>query len=204
MSFTFNTSIPAAANNPSVDQPDMLTNNQSTDSILAVDHISFNTANGGNHLQVHMPFFRSPSVVNGTATEGSVVWGAAGTANAARAQCFFKNDSNINNQLNAVKAWGYSSGSVASPGNSIINSQQINRVSVVRTSTGNYTVTMTSGTMSTADYAVLVTPYSSGSSSSIVVNVAISSADVFVITFRQPSNGAAINVQFFAFEALQI
>jgi len=106
MSFTFNTAIPAAANNPSVDQPDMLTNNQSTDSILAVDHISFNTANGGNHLQVHMPFFRSPTVVNGTSTQGSVVYPAAGTADTARAQCFFKNDNGIAYQINATKAWG--------------------------------------------------------------------------------------------------
>lgn len=52
MTFSFNTNIPAAPNNPSVDQPDMLTNNQSTNNLLAVDHISFNTAGGGQHKQV--------------------------------------------------------------------------------------------------------------------------------------------------------
>lgn len=52
MTFSFNTNIPAAPNDPSVDQPDMLTNNQSTNLLLAVDHISFNTAGGGQHKQV--------------------------------------------------------------------------------------------------------------------------------------------------------
>lgn len=52
MTFSFNTGIPATNNNPSVDQPDMQINNVSTDAILAVDHISFNTANGGQHKQI--------------------------------------------------------------------------------------------------------------------------------------------------------
>lgn len=52
MTFIFNTNIPAANNNPSVDQPDMLGNNQATNDILAVDHITFNNSDGGRHKQV--------------------------------------------------------------------------------------------------------------------------------------------------------
>lgn len=55
MTFTFNSLIPAANNNPSADQPDMLTNNVSTRGIIAVDHFGFDVANGGRHLQVQLP-----------------------------------------------------------------------------------------------------------------------------------------------------
>lgn len=51
--YPFNSSIPAAANNPSDDQPDMLINNQSTESLLGEDHISFNENNGGYHTAIH-------------------------------------------------------------------------------------------------------------------------------------------------------
>ncbi len=52
-SFTYNLNIPATNNNPSVDQPNMLTNNNSINSILGVDHNSFNIANGGYHTVIH-------------------------------------------------------------------------------------------------------------------------------------------------------
>lgn len=52
MSFTYNNAVPASGDNPSVDQPDMLTNAQAIASIIAVDHVGFNTAGGGKHLQV--------------------------------------------------------------------------------------------------------------------------------------------------------
>lgn len=50
--FTFFTTIPATNNSPSSDQPKMLTNNVSTNSILAVDHFTFNDNLGGIHKQV--------------------------------------------------------------------------------------------------------------------------------------------------------
>jgi Putative tail fiber protein gp53-like, C-terminal len=53
MSFSYNNQIPVAPNNPSADQPGMLTNAQSINSIIAVDHIGFNTNNGGYHTVIH-------------------------------------------------------------------------------------------------------------------------------------------------------
>lgn len=49
MSFTYNNLVPATNNDPSSDQPDMLINTQSINSIIAVDHVGFNAANGGYH-----------------------------------------------------------------------------------------------------------------------------------------------------------
>ncbi len=72
-SFTFNAGIPDAPNNPSVDQPDMKQNNQSTNLILAVDHVSFNStgvggpgSSGGQHLQVT---FNGKNVPGGAPTD---------------------------------------------------------------------------------------------------------------------------------------
>lgn len=55
--FIFNNGVPAANNNPSSDQPDMLINNQSNEAIWAVDHYGFNEAPdfGGLHKQVRLP-----------------------------------------------------------------------------------------------------------------------------------------------------
>lgn len=52
MSFTYNTGVPAAPNNPSNDQPQMLINTQAINAILGVDHVTFNNAAGGEHKQV--------------------------------------------------------------------------------------------------------------------------------------------------------
>ncbi len=49
--FTYITNIPASTHNPSSDQPNMQINTNSTDSIIEVDHYSFNDNNGGLHKQ---------------------------------------------------------------------------------------------------------------------------------------------------------
>ena len=56
---TYNNAIPNAPNNPSVDQPKMQTNTDSIDQIIGVDHVSFNTNDGGWHKQVT---FNSPHI----------------------------------------------------------------------------------------------------------------------------------------------
>lgn len=58
--YTYITNIPASGNNPSADQPNMQTNTNSINSIIATDHVGFNTTGpigppngvGGQHLQV--------------------------------------------------------------------------------------------------------------------------------------------------------
>ncbi len=51
--FTYNLNIPFATNNPSDDQPKMQTNTNSTDSLIGVDHVSFNQNTGGYHTVIH-------------------------------------------------------------------------------------------------------------------------------------------------------
>lgn len=54
MTFTYTRDRPNPPNNPSSDVPDMLQNTNSIDDLLAVDHNSFNVANGGYHKIVHL------------------------------------------------------------------------------------------------------------------------------------------------------
>ncbi len=63
--FTYNRDIPDAPNNPSVDQPPMKVNTNSTDDLINIDHFSFNDNNGGLHKQVTMINQTAPGFPNG-------------------------------------------------------------------------------------------------------------------------------------------
>lgn len=68
--FNYFLNIPAAANNPSVDQPNMETNTNSINSIIGIDHFSFGSPNGsdGTHQQVNL---RVSPGVNGALPAGT-------------------------------------------------------------------------------------------------------------------------------------
>lgn len=63
--FTYNNGVPDGPDNPSDDQPDMKINTQSIESIIAVDHISFNTNGGGIHKQVTLLNQNAPGLGDG-------------------------------------------------------------------------------------------------------------------------------------------
>lgn len=65
--FTFTTTVPAANNAPASDQPLMQVNNASTNSIINVDHYTFNNNSGGLHKQVTMPVESIPASAVGQA-----------------------------------------------------------------------------------------------------------------------------------------
>jgi hypothetical protein len=102
--FTFNDTIPAAANNPSNDQPIMLANNVSNQGIWDVDHIGFNALNGGSHQ--FMTMFADPNYIIPAAStaNGSVIYTNAGTAS-TNAQCFFQN-SIATVPMSSIRAFG--------------------------------------------------------------------------------------------------
>lgn len=60
--FDFFPSIPATNNDPSSDQPNMQTNNQSINDWSAVDHVGYNTVDGGTHKQVTFSSNNTPSL----------------------------------------------------------------------------------------------------------------------------------------------
>jgi hypothetical protein len=99
--FTFNNGIPAAGNNPSNDQPIMLSNNQSNQSIWAVDHVGFNANSGGTHLQ---STYSSKNVPGAQTDPQSVVYTNSGTASSV-AELFYRNQNGIL-LLSSLKAFG--------------------------------------------------------------------------------------------------
>jgi hypothetical protein len=176
MSFSFNDGIPAAPNNPSVDQPIMLQNNVSTQGIMTVDHIGFNAANGGQHQWTQFPIAASfPTPPTPTAMN-SVAFPAAGIANIAVAQ--YKFQTSLSTVfLSAVKAFalGTSGG--------ILASQSFNVASIVRNSVGNYTVTLDANTVTGTDYAVFVSNTGNAGNTAIVNSYTILSATQFTLQF---------------------
>jgi len=63
--FDYFDNIPFRTHNPSVDQPNMQTNTNSIDSIIAVDHYSFETNSDGWHKQSTYPVQTAPTTVAG-------------------------------------------------------------------------------------------------------------------------------------------
>lgn len=118
MPFNYNKSIPAADNNPSVDQPNMQENTDSIDSIINVDHFTFGSGPDGEHKQVTLPLNLGtvPTVIGPL----GLLYTALDAASAA--QLIFKNktttfqmttsvtignDNNGKNVYTIVTPWGF-------------------------------------------------------------------------------------------------
>lgn len=87
--FTYTTPLPVSGNNPSVDQPNMTVNNASVNSIIDVDHYSFNVNSGGLHKQSTYPVQSIPTTTSGQAAQ------YANTAN-SQSQLFATTDAGTN------------------------------------------------------------------------------------------------------------
>lgn len=148
MSFPFNSAIPQANDNPSVSQGQLLTNNGSINSILAVDHVSFNDAAGGKHQQVTLNTKNTPGAQTDPA---STVYSGNGSASTV-AELYFKNQQGAF-LLSCIKAFGVFVGS-NSPVTTLTNSYNVASISG---SAGSYTITMTSGVIVGDNVVVFVT-----------------------------------------------
>lgn len=194
MTFTFSTAVPAPNNDPSVDQPDMLINNQSTDGILAVDHISFNTANGGQHKQVT---FNNKNVPVAQTDPQSVLYTNSGTASPV-SQMFYRNQNGIF-QVSPIKAWAY----VNSAGG-IIGSQSLNIAGIAPAGTGRFNVTLTANAVNSNQFAVLVTAFILNSGSGSQAGYNITGVGTFQLVFLKLDGSNFDTPTSFAFQVLQI
>lgn len=120
-SFTYNTGVPAAPDNPSVDQPQMLTNTQSINTLIAVDHVSFNDVgsgppdgSGGHHLKISFDS-KNPPIANPTDPvsilyTNNVTATATNTASASTvSEIFYRNQNGVL-PVSMFKAFGSFSG----------------------------------------------------------------------------------------------
>lgn len=193
MTFNYNNAVPAANDNPSVDQPDMLVNVQSTESIIAVDHISFNTANGGTHKQVT---FNNVAAPGAQTNPQSILYTVAGVAS-TNSDMRFRNQNRIF-PVNLIRAFGFVDGAAGG----IIASQSINIVSAPRNSAGNYTITMDANTVGSTDYFVIGASTIGLGNLALSFNYSITNATTFNIFIQ--ASGAGIDPTNFGFAVIQI
>lgn len=152
MSFTFSTTIPAAANNPSVDQPDMLQNNVATNGIIAIDHITFNALGGGQHKQVtfngkNIPAAQTDPQSTLYTNNITVATGNNTTSASTVANMFFRNQSAIF-PISMIRAFG----AFDAAGNPL-NSWNM---SCTRTSEGKYDITLATTAVTGVNFLVLL------------------------------------------------
>lgn len=143
--------IPAAGNNPSLDQPDMKDNNDAVNTILAVDHVSFNTAKGGTHKQITYVAKSSPSTPAG---DIAISYTDDGVESSSTSQLYYIN-SQGNFPLSAVRAFGSFTGVAVAGPVTAITSFNVDSITQVNTST--YTVVLKTDAVNSSDVVALVT-----------------------------------------------
>ncbi len=161
--FSYNRDIPDGPNNPSVDQPKMKINTNSTDDLIDVDHFSFDESNGGYHRQVtvatkNTPVAQTdPSSVIFTAQASTLTQTTASATNIA--QEFYRNQNGIF-LTNPIRA--FVKVSVANAGVvTIINAFNISSVSSNGTRTV-ITINLTAGATNGTNYLVIFNQYNGG------------------------------------------
>ena len=145
MSFTFNPNEPARNSNPSVSQPIMQQNNQSTNDIIAIDHITFNAANGGKHKQVSFNDNNIPAA-NPSGTQ-SILYTKPGTLNTTPQAIFVNSAATF--PFSAIRAFG----SFSRIGATILTSYNVVSVS----NANPFVIVLTAGCTTGNNVCVLLT-----------------------------------------------
>lgn len=145
--FSYNTTVPAETNNPSVDQPQMLINTASGSSIWDVDHVGFNATDGGTHKMVSLSSQNTPGT---QAANQAAIYTKTGT-HAAGSQLYLQNELNLV-PLSIIRAYGFLNA------NGSVRQGQILNNTAVRTAAGTYAITLTANavSVSNAGYVVIV------------------------------------------------
>lgn len=198
MTFTFNSGIPAAGNNPSNDQPIMKANNVAEAGIWNVDHVGFNQNNGGKHLQVTFNSKNTPGVQT---DPSSTLYTANGSVSTV-AELFFKNQ-NATLPISAIRAWA-----LCTPGGIVGSSNVVSVVRKIGAPVGVFTVTLTSGAVSSSSMAILVSMQSTSTTvapplRASILQYIITGIGTFDLYF-QTLGGSNIDPTNFSFQVLQI
>jgi len=194
--FPYTEDIPDPPHNPSSDVPNMKTNTNSISGILEVDHVGFNAANGGQHLQVTFEGNNIPA--SQPAALQSVLYTNVGVADASHPQLFWGNFNSWQNpgptlttpfHLSGVRAWAYVPAGSTGPS---APTQSSNISTISRSGAGLYTITLKSGSVSSTNYGVLL---SSGLSGSLQTSINYSVVSQYVINiFIRKSDSTSTNL----------
>ena len=189
MSFTYNNGVPDANNNPSVDQPDMKTNAQSIESLIAIDHISFNTANGGTHKQVSFDDKNVPAAqtdpqsvlfTNNIAAPGTYNTTSANTVSELFYSNQFSDGGDLALPVSMIKAFGCFDNTGASK-----NAWNLVLKSVGgHPSTGTYVFNMPANIITGSEYLIFGSAQLSGSSLALIFSYSIASNVEFTVSWN--------------------
>jgi hypothetical protein len=194
MSFPYNPNIPAANNAPTNDQDPMQKNFNSINDWVAVDHVGF-TTNGGTHNRVTFNGFNVPPT---PASTNSVLYTGAGTAKPASPQAFWQNQDAVF-QAFPIRAWA-----VVTEAGAINTSQSYNILSASRASTGVYSISLNTNSVSSGVFAVVGASSRNSGGFATVWNYLITGATTFSVYIAQPENTANGRNAPFSFIVLQI
>ena len=194
MSLSYSTTIPAANNDPADDQLQMQTNFASINTLIGVDHVQFASGAYGTHDQVTFSSENTPS----TPTDPvSVLYTAAGTASSV-ANLLYVNQ-NATFPVSLIRAFGFGTAS------GITSSQSYNVQTFTRIAAGQYTIALTSGAVSSSNFAVLV---SGTMTNSFIIGVypgyVITGTGTFQLNFHAITGNFGTDPTSFSFMVLQI
>lgn len=138
MSYPIDTTIPAANNNPSADQPKMQTNFNNINGYVSVDHVAPGVSGNGFHKFVTYNAFAAPGAI---VDPVAVTYTAAGQANTAHAQEYFKNSQGVfpTSAIRAVAAFT----TLSAAGNIVPSNYSNINNPIVSTGTNGRTLTIT-------------------------------------------------------------
>jgi len=148
MTISYTTGIPDANHNPSIDQPNMLINNDNIKQIIGIDHCSFDPPVGevsGQHLHVTFPIAQSnPSLTQIQTQLYPKAFGSGTTLLETYTAARMSNSAQINGYLPFVKALFTFTG-VPGPYPAVItqptDTLTVNVANITQTSTTSVTVT---------------------------------------------------------------
>lgn len=185
MSFGYNNGVPNGPNDPSVDQPDMLTNTKSIQNLIKVDHVDFNNTDGGKHKQVTLPNLNVPVAQAGVA---STIFSNSGVALGANGAQLFLANSTGTLPLSLIKCYGVFA--VAAGNGNVTPINQVNIVGDIVQVGRTYTVNMTPNVTNGTTFGVIaMAPGTSdamgwtGSANQVVLRASTSISTGDIITF---------------------
>ena len=182
MSFPINTAVPAAANNPSVDQPEMLLNFQNIDGFLQVDHRDPGAAQAGQHDQVRFASNQAAPALNSAV--GEVYTNSLAGIIGSVTTLLFNTGSDLRltnlalTQNSTVTGGSGTNYGVTTPWGLILNFGTVN-IGGTNTATVTFALPMT-----TARYAIVTGLSFTSAGSSNVVTFGLSSTQVSLNTTR--------------------
>lgn len=151
---TYTLNIPLRTDSPSQDQENMKANTNAVDTLMLVDHYSFNNSDslGGYHKNIHLPANNATGAMSSLA---SSLYTAPGVASSAASSVLFKNSAGLY-LLNCIRCFG-SVVTIGGNGNAT-PSTYYNIVSPIPVTGGGliYTINTTSAAFTGTGIAVFV------------------------------------------------